>query len=122
MKLKTADIVPVICSLASVHVHKRFDSDEDYGDESPFDAASNKKLWKRVRKVKLGVLLKEMAVDIKDVVDAGWEFVDTLNSESLSPDCVCRHFVNTILNDGLDPLVITDPTDTKILLVCWHSD
>lgn len=122
MKLKTENIVPVICTLASIHVHNRFDPDEDYGDESPFEAASEEKMWKRVRKLKLKTLLNEMDVDAKEFTDSGWEFVDTLDPEPLSDNCICRHFVNSILNDGLDPVVVTDPTDSKILVICWHCD
>lgn len=123
MKLKTEDILPIVTTLASVHVHNRFDIDEDYGDEeTPFAAAANPKRWKRVSKKKLKNAFGGTNLTPEEFVNGGWEFTDVLDPTPLSPECICRHFVNDILSDGLDPVVVTDPTDSKVLFIGWHSD
>jgi len=122
MKLSTAAIIPTIIRYAAVHVHARFDP----ADSAAFAAASNPQLWKRASKSRLKKMMADNGLSLADLAagEATWgcEFDDTLDPQPLSEDCYCRHFINDVLNDGLDPLVITDPADSKILRIFWHAD
>jgi hypothetical protein len=118
MKLKTADIIPLVVRYAAQHVGARFDP----SDTAAIAAASNPRLWKRVHKAKVARLMATDDQGNKLPLDFGWEFIDTIQDAQITDDCIYRHFINDILGDGLDPVVITDPTDTQILRLCWHCD
>ena len=114
MKIKTADIVPFVVKYALTHIGDRF----DISDTEAHEAVSKNKLWKRVHKAKVDKLMMIEGTDY----DFGWEYIDVLDNTEITKSCIYRHFVNDVLSDGLDAVVITDPTDTKILRICWHCD
>lgn len=119
MKLNTDKIKDVIVIYAGKHVHNV------YEPSSPeYIAAVDKKLWKRFSKMSCKKRIKEFELSsIEEIVDYGWEFEDILDATiPVTLDCIVRDFGNTVLESSLDPLVITDPTDTKILMILWHSD
>lgn len=117
-KITTALIVPVIIQYAAKYIGQRFDA----SDTVAILAVSSAKKWKRVSKKKLKTFMKEMGEPGNDLSDCGWEFEDILDNQELTGDCICRDFINDILSDGLDPTVVTDPEDTKILRIYWHCD
>lgn len=122
MKLSTAAIIPTIIRYAAVYVHSRFDPT----DTATIAAASNPRLWKRTSKSRLKKMMADNGLSLAGLAadDLTWasEWDDILDPQPLTEDCYCRHFINDVLNDGLDPLVITDPTDSKILRIFWHAD
>lgn len=118
MKLKTADIIPLVVQYAAQHVGSRFEP----SDTEAIAAASNPRLWKRVCKAKVARLMMTDALGNKLPPDWGFDFIDVIQDAPITDDCIYRHFVNDILSDGLDPVVITDPTDTQVLRLCWHCD
>ena len=136
MKLKTSDILPVVIDKATLYSKERWPFPEEaeeegeyiYEDENgklmehPWIAATLKKRWKRVEKSKLETYCQKYYFDVGQFTDDGWEFVDVLDDETITEKCILRHFVNDVLSDGLDAYVITDPTDSKILRINWHSD
>lgn len=117
-KLNTDAIRSVIALFAESYSKDRFD------DQEQLDAAINAKLWKRYSKMSMAKRMEEFMVKTPgEVINNYWEYIDILDSETpVTEKCITRHFINPILDDGLDPLVVTDPTDTKILAILWHSD
>lgn len=111
--MKTADLIPYVIKYANSHIGKRFS-----GDAEALQSVSKPRLWKRVHKAKVKNLMHIPGVGY----DFGWEFEDVLDSAAVTESCIYRHFVNDVLADGLDAVVITDPGDNKILRICWHCD
>lgn len=127
MKLKTADILPTVISLALTHVSEIWGKE----DLAPMClAAGTTKLWKRYEKMELLTCFKNWEgedpedIDLEEWMseDQGFEFEDRIQNTPITWDCIARHFVNLELEDGLDAWVITDSTDSVILRVYWHSD
>lgn len=120
MKLKTADIIPFVIKYALTHIDERFDSSDTEEYEEAYEAVSKNKLWKRACKAKVD---KMIAIEgLEADYDFGWEYIDILDPTEITKSCIYRHFINDVLQDGLDAIVITDPTDTKIFRICWHCD
>ena len=116
MKMKTADIIPFVIKYALTHINDRFDS----SDTEAHEAVSKNKLWKRVHKAKVDKMITIEGFETD--YDFGWEYIDILDPTEITKSCIYRHFYNDVLSDGLDAVVMTDPTDTKILRICWHCD
>lgn len=123
MKLNSGELKKIVAQRAVELVHTRFD--DDMLEEAQKEAG-NVKRWKRhsKRKIKSGWHDGDCA-DADDVIEdlyEGADVVDVFDPEPVTGDCIMRYFVNDWLEDALDPTVVTDPTDTKILLISWHSD
>lgn len=131
MKLTSADIVKSVIMYAEPHVMQRFgyyepELDPEDVDEDYIAASQDPKKWKRVSKSKVKTFLEKQGSTVDEMFGAyamEWEWVDLIDDSILiTDDCIVRHFVNEILSDGCDGVVVTDPKDEKILYIFWHAD
>jgi hypothetical protein len=125
--VNSKEIVKIVAEFSLKYVPNHYDD-----PSAPASAASEKK-WKRQFKQKLvtalnsfyegmfGTTAQEFEEALEDG-DGGFEYIDVINNQDLSDDCIARHFMNDDFEDGLDALVITDPLDTKIIAILWHAD
>jgi hypothetical protein len=122
--VNSKEIVKIVAQCSVKYVPHRYDD-----PSAPASAASEKK-WKRQFKQKLVTALNSSyegitAQEFEEALEygnAGFEYIDVINNQDLSDDCIARHFMNDDFEDGLDALVITDPLDTKIIAILWHAD
>lgn len=132
VKLTSEKIKQVVIEYAVKHVPDRWDPPWSRHrwtpeDQAAFDeaikSASNAKKWKRRHKSKVGSgFYEDQTFDevVEDIM--GNDNIDVFDNQKITKDCIMRHFVNDDLEDELDPIVVTDPKDEKILLISWHSD
>lgn len=121
-KLNSDLIKQIVAQRAATHVHTRFD---DELLEKAQKEAGDVKRWKRgsKRKIKSG-WYDEGSDSVEEVIEQLGEadIVEVLDPQKITGECIMRHFVNDWLSDELDPIVVTDPKDERILLISWHSD
>jgi hypothetical protein len=133
-KLTSADIVKEIITHCQEMVMNRFgyhepnqDEEEKKWSEKCYADSQNPKLWKRVAKSSVKSFVEKnepLTFDQVFGVNSYWEDITWFTDDfsKITDDCICRHFVNTTLQDGCDPVVVTDPKDEKILAMFWHAD
>ena len=116
-KLTSGALKELIVQLAPPYLADRFPGDLEMRRAGL--VAAN---WKRAFKKRIGT--GETPAVFQEILRQldYCEYLDRLDPQSITPDCWIRHFVNTVLEDGLDPIIVTDPLDERVLLISWHAD
>ncbi len=116
MKLTSNDIRKMIASQI-VNVEHLYINDDD------IMCATNPGSWKRFGKMRMPKALETYGVEtIEDFIDpeAGFDDITILDDQPITNKCIVRCLVVEDLT--LDCTVVSDESDSKVIVMMWHQD